>query len=73
MNLMTIKSRLLVGGTLLIVLPMMLTGYLSYDKSHDSLLSLSLQTAENTAKDLANMTGKIISGDLHLASTLASQ
>jgi methyl-accepting chemotaxis protein len=73
MNVMTIKSKLLLGGTLLIVIPMIITGYLSYSKSYNSLLNLSMETAESTAKDLANMTDKIIEADLYLASSLSSQ
>lgn len=73
MKLSTIKAKLLCGGTLLIIIPMLVTGYLSYAKSHESLLNLSMQSAENTAKDLANMTDKIIEGDLYLASSLSSQ
>ncbi len=69
----TIKSKLLAGGTALIILPMIITGYLSYSKSYSAFLNQSMQTAEGTARDLAETTNKAISGDVYLASAMASQ
>lgn len=73
MNLSSIKSKLLIGGTALILLPLLITGYFSYSKSHDALVDLSMQTAHGVAQDLARLTDKIISSDLHLASSIASE
>jgi len=73
MNLLTIKSKLLIGGTSLIVIPLLIAGYLSYNKSHSTLLEVSMQNSAGVAKDLARLTDKIISSDLYLASTLASE
>ena len=73
MNLSSIKFKLLFGGSLLILLPLIASGFLSYSKSHDALLDISMQTAQGTAKDLARLTDKILSSELHLAASMASE
>lgn len=73
MNFASIKSKLLIGGTALIIIPLFVTGYFSYTKSHNAFVELSKVTAQGTAQDLARLTDKIISSDLYLASSIASE
>lgn len=72
MNFLSIRFKLLVGGTLLILLPLALSCILSYTKSRGALLALSKQSVRGTARDLAKLADQILYSDLYLASSLAS-
>ena len=72
MNITSIKFKLIVGGLTIVLLPLIIVGYLSYQKSHQALASMGMNQAENTAADLAARTHSILAAEMQQAATVAS-
>ncbi|BBO75110.1 methyl-accepting chemotaxis sensory transducer [Desulfosarcina widdelii] len=73
LNLQSISTKLITGGILAVLIPLIVAGWLSYSKSHDALLGLSKDQAAGIASDLARMTRNIVDAELDKASTMANQ
>ena len=72
-NLHSISTKLILGGILAVLIPLIVAGWLSYSKSHDALLGLSKEQAGGIASDLARMTGNVVNAELDKASAMANQ
>jgi len=73
MNLSSIKSKMLIGGTLLLLIPLLVSGFLSYKESHDALLEVGMSQAEGIAGDLARLTHTTLVNEISFAATIASE
>jgi methyl-accepting chemotaxis protein len=51
----SLKSKLILGGTMIVVIPLLVVGIISFTKSASSLEELAKQQAVQVAKDLAGM------------------
>ncbi len=72
MNRNSIKFKLIIGGIIIVLIPLIITGIISYSKSSSALLSLSMNQAENIARDLASLTDSILKEELKLAKVFAT-
>lgn len=73
LNLKSISAKLIIGGMVSVLVPMIIVGYLSYSKSETALVALSYQQAEGIAEDLAQLTANILNGEMTMAATMAGQ
>ena len=72
MKMTSIKFRLVTGGILLVLLPLLVVGVLSISKSSTALSTLSENQAENIASDLARLADNILTEEIKVADLLAS-
>jgi methyl-accepting chemotaxis protein len=72
-NLQSISTKLILGGVTVALLPLIIASWISYNKSHDALLELSMERAEGIAADLANMTQRMFAAEMDKASTMSGQ
>ena len=72
-NLHSISTKLVAGGTIVVLLPLIIVGYISFSKARTALVALSRHQAQGIAADLARMTNNILESEKAKAATLASQ
>lgn len=72
-NLKSISAKLILGGIVSVLVPMIIVGYLSYSKSENALVDLSYQQAEAIAEDLAQLTANILNGEMTMVASMAAQ
>ena len=72
-KLKTIASKLIVGGVIAVVIPLVIVGYLSFSKSHTALLGMSKNEVQGIASDLARMTRSILEMEMDRAKSIAVQ
>jgi methyl-accepting chemotaxis protein len=72
-NLRTISSKLIFGGVIAVLVPLIVVGYLSFSKARTALMDLSQHQAVGIATDLARMTRNVIQSELDKSRTMASQ
>ncbi|BBO82936.1 methyl-accepting chemotaxis sensory transducer [Desulfosarcina ovata subsp. sediminis] len=72
-NLQSISSKLIIGGLIAVVIPLIVVGYLSYSKSQVALMELSKHQAQSIASDLSRLTRNAIQAELEKTRLLASQ
>ncbi len=73
MKITSIKFRLISGGIILVLLPLLIVGFLAISKSSTALTDLSKSQAENIALDLAGLADNILAEELKLAEVIAEQ
>ncbi len=71
MRKLTLGMRLTLGGTIIVVVPLVIIGLLSVMKASDALTDLSRQQAAHVAVKLADMTGVALSEEMKLAKELS--
>ena len=72
-KLQTIASKLILGGVIAVLIPLMIVGYLSFSKSHTALMGMSKNQVQEIAMDLARMTSGILEMEMDRAESLAAQ
>lgn len=72
-NLHSISIKLIIGGVLAVLLPLIIAGGISYFKSHSALLDLSKDQAKGIALDLASNTRHILEAEMDKAATMTGQ
>ena len=72
-NLHSISSKLVMGGIIAVLLPLIIVGYISFSKARTALVTLSRNQAQGIAADLARMTNNILESEMGKASSMASQ
>ncbi|KJS28912.1 MAG: chemotaxis protein [Desulfatitalea sp. BRH_c12] len=72
-NLKSISSKLLVGGILAVLLPLITVGYFSYVKAEQALLNITMTQAEGIAADLSLLTRDVLAAEIQLANVIAGQ
>jgi len=69
----SIGFKLVVGGILVVLIPLLIVGGLSTIKAAQAITSLSEKQAENVATDLANVIHYLLLADINLVKTFASK
>ncbi|MCP4114229.1 MAG: methyl-accepting chemotaxis protein [Desulfobacteraceae bacterium] len=69
----SIGFRLVAGGILVVLIPLLIVGGLSMTKVSNALTTLSKNQARDVATDLARLTNHILSADINLARTFAAK
>jgi methyl-accepting chemotaxis protein len=72
MRLSSIKFRLVAGGITLVLIPLLISGFLSISKSSSALSDLSKNQAENIAADLSRLADGILTEEMKLAEVVAA-
>jgi methyl-accepting chemotaxis protein len=72
-NLQSISTKLIVGGIVAVLLPLTITGWISYTKSHGALKEMAKNQAEAIALDLARTTRYVVESEMLKATAMASQ
>jgi methyl-accepting chemotaxis protein len=72
MKVTSIKFRLVAGGIILVLVPLVVVVILSIFKSSTALSGLAMKQAEMIASDLAGMADKVLSEEIKLAEVLAA-
>ena len=72
MKVTSIKFRLVAGGIILVLLPLLVVSFLSISKSSTALLELSKKQAETIASDLASSADQILTEEIKIAEVLAA-
>lgn len=73
LNLKSISSKLIIGGLVLVLVPVFVVGFISYKKAGNALQKQSMAQAQGIAGDLARLTTKILEGEVRKAASMASQ
>ena len=72
-SLNSISSRLIVGGVVGVMIPLIIVSYFSYSRSGSSLMDLSKTQAQGIAVDLARMTRNALESEMNKASSMIGQ
>jgi len=72
-NLHSISTKLIFGGVVAVLLPLIVAGWVSYHKSHDVLLEVFMERAEEIAVELAKLTHAVLEGEIHQAGIIAAE
>ncbi|WP_319521283.1 methyl-accepting chemotaxis protein [uncultured Desulfosarcina sp.] len=73
LNLHSISTKLILGGILAVLIPLIIVGYISFSKAATSLMALSKGQVQGIASDLARLTRSVIQAEMEKARVLASQ
>ena len=73
MRKMTLKTKLIVGGVVAAILPLVVVGLFSISKSSSSLVSLAQGQAKLTAQNLATMVDLVMKLEIEKAEAMASE
>lgn len=68
----TLEFKLVAGGILIVLIPLLVTGIFTSLKSSTALVSASMEQSELVAKSLANMVQLVLQEEMKVASHLAS-
>jgi len=68
----SIKFKLMAGGVILVLVPLLVTGFFSVTKSSRALLQQGYATVEGTASDLANLMDSILAEQVRIANVFAA-
>jgi methyl-accepting chemotaxis protein len=72
-NFKSISSKLITGGLVLVLVPVCVVGYLSYQKARGALMKQSMEQAQGIASDLARLTTNILESEMSKAGSMATQ
>ncbi len=72
-NFKSIRFKLMVGGVIAVMFPLLVVGYLATTKSSQALLRLSMDRAQGIAADLAGSTRDTLTDEMNLARLIAGQ
>ena len=73
MNFSSIRFRLIVGGILLVLLPLALSGYIAKNSSAKAVTKFSKANAQSIAEGLALQVGATLEGELKFAAAFAAR
>ena len=73
MRKITLKSKLIIGGVVAAILPLVVVGLFSINKSSSALLTIAEGQAKLTAQNLATMTNLYMEQEIEKAQTIASE
>ncbi len=68
----SLKFKLMISGILIVLVPLVITGFFSVTKSSQALLNLGKSNIELTAKTLATTVDLVLSEEIKLVNTLAA-
>lgn len=68
----SIKFRLVTGGIILVLLPLLIVGFLAIMKSSTALTDISKKRVEDIAKDLARLADNSLNAEIKLAELIAA-
>lgn len=71
MKKMTLRSKLIIGGILIVLIPLVVTGFFSIQKASKALLDAGMSQAKQIAMDTANMTQLILEEEKRYVMTMA--
>jgi methyl-accepting chemotaxis protein len=71
-NFRSITFRLIAGGMLAVMVPVLIVGLISVNKSSNALMNISKQQAEGIANDLARHATSALSGEIRLSQNFAA-
>mgnify|MGYP001217470515 CR=1 FL=1 len=72
-NWKSISSKLIAGGLILVLIPVFLIGYISYQKARGALMKQSKEQAQGIASDLARLTTNILESEMSKVASMANQ
>ncbi|MBI5550814.1 MAG: methyl-accepting chemotaxis protein [Desulfobacterales bacterium] len=72
-NFKSISSKLITGGLVLVLVPVCVVGFLSYQKARGALMKQSTEQALGIASDLARLTANILESEMNKAGAMATQ
>ncbi|MCP4745269.1 MAG: methyl-accepting chemotaxis protein [Desulfobacteraceae bacterium] len=72
-NLKSITNKLTLSGIVIVILPLIIAGWLSYSKSESALQDISMMRVKGMAVDLANLTNQTLTSLINQADIIASQ
>lgn len=72
-KLKSIKFKLMFGGVMLVVVPLIVVSWLSYSKSYRAIYDISTMQSQATATDLANLVSNTLTAEINQANIMASQ
>ena len=72
-NWKSISSKLITGGLILVLIPVFVVGYISYQKARGALMKQSKEQAQGIASDLARLTTNILESEMGKAGAMATQ
>ncbi len=73
MKTMTLKSKLIIGGVVAAILPLIVVGFFAINKSSTALVSVSQGQAKLAAQNLATMVNHSMEQEIEKALTMASE
>ncbi len=73
LNLNSISSKLMMGGVVIALVPMVIIGGLSYSKAGSALMDLSSEQSQGIASDLAHTINAILQAEIGKAASMAAQ
>ena len=73
LNIRSISSKLIFGGVIAVMAPLLVVGFLSFSKSKTALMTISENQVQGIASDLARMTQNTLTIEMNRAATMASQ
>ncbi len=71
MKKITLKTKLIIGGILIVVIPLLIVGLFSVNKASNAILQLGKAGAQQIATDLANMTELVLDQEIKFAKALS--
>ncbi len=72
-NLKTISSKLIIGGLILVLVPVFVVGFIAYQKAGNALQKQSMEQAQGIASDLARLTTNILESEMSITASMATQ
>lgn len=72
-NTKSIAFKMVFGGVLVVLLPLVVVGVISFKQSKNSLVDISNERARTVAAELASFTRNLLDLEIHQARTLAAQ
>jgi methyl-accepting chemotaxis protein len=72
-NWRSISSKLIAGGLTLVLIPVFVVGYMSYQKARGALMHQSKVQAQGIASDLARLANHILESEMSKAASMATQ
>jgi methyl-accepting chemotaxis protein len=73
LNIHSIAAKLIAGGVVAVLVPLVITGWISSNKSRDALLTLSMDRVKEISTDLAARTRQNIEAEMDKATAMTGQ
>jgi len=70
MKKITLKAQLIIGGILIVLIPLVIVGFFSVNKASSALTAAGKDIVNQTASDLSTMAEIVLSQELHFTKTL---
>ncbi|MDY0360915.1 MAG: methyl-accepting chemotaxis protein [Desulforegulaceae bacterium] len=69
----SLRFKLMSGGILIVLIPLIILGYISMNKSSDAITEISKEQVKGIAEDLAGMTKNAVEGEIITAKIIADK